>query len=86
LIDSPGFDFCNIKFPDKVYSYINNSDLILFIVSGDLNRNELNEISSFIKDGKKIILILNKIDLFNKNELKEIIENINFKLPKNLMT
>ncbi len=84
LLDSPGFDFCNIKFPDKVYSYINHSDLILFIISGDLNRNELNEISSFIRDGKKIILILNKIDLFNKNELKEIIENIKFKLPKDL--
>ena len=61
LLDSPGFDFCNIKFPDKVYSFINHSDLILFIVSGDLNRNELSEISSFIKDGKKIIVILNKI-------------------------
>ena len=84
LLDSPGFDFCNIKFPDKVYSSINHSDLILFIISGDLNRNELNEINSFIKDGKKIILILNKIDLFNKNELREIIENINFKLPKDL--
>jgi len=84
LLDSPGFDFCNIKSQDKVYSYINYSDLILFIVSGDLNRNELNEINSFIKDGKKIILIFNKIDLFNKNELKEIIENIKFKLPKNL--
>jgi len=84
LLDSPGFDFCNIKFPDKVYSRINNSDLILFIVSGDLNRNELSEINSFIKDGKKIIVILNKIDLFNKNELKEIIENIKFKLPKDL--
>jgi len=84
LIDSPGFDSCDIKFPDKVYSSINHSDLILFIISGDLNRNELNEINSFIKDGKKIILILNKIDLFNKNELKEIIENIKFKLPKDL--
>ncbi len=84
LLDSPGFDFCNIKFPDKIYSCINNSDLILFIVSGDLNRNELSEITSFIEDGKKIILILNKIDLFNKNELKEIIENIKFKLPKDL--
>ena len=84
LQDSPGFDFCNIKFPDKSYSYKYHSDLILFIISGDLNRNELNEISSFIKDGKKIILILNKIDLFNKNELKEIIENIKFKLPKDL--
>ncbi len=84
LLDSPGFDFCDIKFPDKVYSSINHSDLILFIISGDLNRNELSEISSFIQDGKKIILILNKIDLFNKIELKEIIENINFKLPRDL--
>ena len=84
LLDSPGFDFCNIKFLDKIYSYMNHSDLILFIVSGDLNRNELSEISSFIKNGKKIIVILNKIDLFNKNELKEIIESINFKLPKDL--
>ena len=46
LLDSPGFDFCNIKFPDKVYSFINHSDLILFIVSGDLYRNELGEINS----------------------------------------
>ena len=84
LLDSPGFDFCNIQFPDKVYSYIKHSDLILFITSGDLNRNELNEISSLIKDGKKIIVILNKIDLFNKNDLKEIMGNIKFKLPKEL--
>jgi len=84
LLDSPGFDFCNINYPYKIYSCISHSDLILFVVSGDLNRNELREISSFIKDGKKIILILNKIDLFNKNELKEIIENIKFKLPKDL--
>jgi len=84
LLDSPGFDFCNIELPDRFYSCIKNSDLILFIVSGDLNRNELNEISSLIKDGKKIIVILNKIDFFNKNELKEIVENIRFKLPKDL--
>jgi len=84
LLDSPGFDFCDIKFPDQVYSSINHSDLILFVVAGDINRNELSEISSFIKDGKKIIVTLNKIDLFNKIELKEIIESIKFKLPKDL--
>jgi len=84
LLDSPGFDFCNIKSPDKIYSSMKHSDFILFIVSGDMNRNELNEIRSLIKDGKKIIVILNKIDLFNKNDLEEIIENIKFKLPKDL--
>ncbi len=84
LLDSPGFDFCNIKFSDKFHSRINHSDLVLFLVSGDLNRNELNKISSLIEEGKKVIIILNKIDLFNKNDLKEIIENIKSKLPKDL--
>jgi len=84
LLDFPGFDFCNIKFPDKIHSCINHSDLILFIISGDINRNELREINSLIKDGKKIIIILNKIDLFKKNELKEVIQNIKSKLPKDL--
>jgi len=84
LLDSPGFDFCNIKSSDKAYSCINHSDLVLFLVSGDVNRNELNKISSLIKDGKKIIIILNKIDLFNKDDLKEIKENIKSKLPKDL--
>ena len=84
FLDSPGFDFCNIKFPDKVYSHINYSDLILFVVAGDINRNEVSEISSFIKDGKKIIIVLNKVDLYKNNELNEILENIKFKLPKDL--
>ena len=84
LLDSPGFDFCNIKSPEKIYSRINHSDLILFVVAGDINRNEISEISAFIKDGKKIIIVLNKIDLLKKEELKEIIENIKLKLPKDL--
>ncbi len=84
LLDFPGFDFCNTKFSDKIYSCINHSDLVLFLVSGDVNRNELNKISSLINDGKKIIIILNKIDLFHKNDLKEIMENIQSKLPKEL--
>ncbi len=84
LLDSPGFDFCDIQLPDKIYSRINHADLILFVVAGDINRNEVSKINSFIKDGKKIIMILNKIDLLKNNELKEIIENIKFKLPKDL--
>jgi len=84
LLDSPGFDFCDIKSPDKIYSCINHSDLILFVVAGDINRNEVREMSSFIKNGKKIVVILNKIDLLKNNEVREIIENIKFKLPKDL--
>ena len=84
LIDSPGFDFYDIKDPEKIFSQINSSELILFIVAGDVNRNEMSQINSFINNGKKIILILNKIEAWNVKDLKNIVNNIKFKLPQNI--
>ncbi len=82
LIDSPGFDFCDIKDPENIFSQINSSELILFIIAGDINRNEVSQINSFIKNGKKIILVFNKIDIWKGNDLKEILKNIRLKLPQ----
>ena len=82
LIDAPGFDFCDIKDPENIFSQINSSELILFIVAGDINRNEASQINSFIKNGKKIILVFNKIDMWRGNDLKEILKNIRLKLPQ----
>ena len=84
LLDCPGFDFDNINFTNNTSSQINNAELILFTVAGDLNRNELIRINSFIKNGKKLIILLNKIDIWDEKELKEIIKNIKLKLPDNL--
>ena len=81
LLDSPGFDLCNLNLPDKNYTIINNSDLILFTVAGDLNRNEVAKINHFRSDGKKLIIVLNKIHLWEEIELKEIIANIKSKFP-----
>jgi len=84
LIDCPGFDFCKNNYPENKLSQIKNSELVLFAIAGDINRNEVNKINSFIDNGKKIIIILNKIDIWNKNELQQIIKNISSKLPKDL--
>ena len=84
LIDSPGFDSCDIKDPKKIFSQINSSELILFAIAGDLNRNEVSQINAFINNGKKIIIVLNKIDLWNKNDLKNILKNLKSKLPKHI--
>ncbi len=83
LVDSPGFDSCNLRFPDEQYQKIKNSELILFTVAGDLNRSEVLKINKFINEGKKIIIVINKIDVWNKLELKEILKNIKLKLPQN---
>ncbi len=84
LIDAPGFDFCDIQDPENIFSQINSSELILFIIAGDINRNEVSQINSFIKNGKKIILVFNKIDIWKGHDLKEILKNIRFKLPQHI--
>ena len=82
LIDAPGFDFCDIKDPENIFSQINSSELILFTIAGDINRNEISQINSFIKNGKKIILVFNKIDMWKGHDLKVILKNIRLKLPQ----
>ena len=82
LIDAPGFDFCDIKDPENIFSQINSSELILFTIAGDINRNEVSQINSFIKNGKKIILVFNKIDMWEGHDLKVILKNIRLKLPQ----
>ena len=84
LIDSPGFDFYDIKDPEHIFSQINDSELIIFTISGDINRNEMSQINSFISNGKKIILVLNKIEIWNTNDLKNILKNIKLKLPQDI--
>ena len=84
LIDSPGFDFCDIKDPENIFLQINSSEIILFTIAGDINRNEVSQINLFIKNGKKIILVFNKIDMWNGHDLKNILKNIRLKLPQHI--
>ena len=85
FIDFPGFDIYTItnKYKNKIN--IINLDLILFIVSGDLNRVELSELNYLLNNGKKIIIILNKVDIWNNEERHTILNNIKDKLPKDFI-
>ena len=84
LIDCPGFDFCDIKDPENIFWEVNSSEIILFTIAGDINRNEVSQINLFINNGKKIILVFNKIDIWNKHDFKNICKNIRLKLPKHI--
>ena len=84
LIDCPGFDFYDIKDPENIFWEINSSEIILFTIAGDINRNEASQINLFINNGKKIILVFNKIDIWNKHDIKNICKNIRLKLPQHI--
>ena len=83
LFDFPGFDACNPNDKKLEIQQLKTLDLILFITSGDLNRQELDKILWLIKRGKNIILVINKIDIWGREEIKIIKENIREKLPIN---
>ena len=82
LIDFPGFDICFEDIQSKNFEKILDLDLILFIVSGDINRNELDSIQKLYKSGKRIVLVLNKTDIWEDNEIDRIINNIKQKLSE----
>lgn len=82
LIDFPGFDSYNRidKGDDDIN--INNLDLILFVVAGDINRNEAKILDKLITQGHQLIIIFNKIDNWNCSEVESIKNNIKIKLSK----
>ena len=78
LIDYPGFDICNST--NNNQTDITELDLIIFIIAGDPNRNEIQKLTSLINNGKKLIIIFNKVDTFTTNDIK----TISLKIKKNL--
>ena len=83
LFDFPGFDICNTNDKKAEIEHLTDLDLILFATSGDLNRQELDKLLWLIKQGKNIIIIINKIDIWRSEETNTIVDNIREKLPIN---
>ena len=83
LFDYPGFDICNVNKKEEEIRHLRTLDLILFTTAGDLNRQELDKLLWLIKRGKNLIIIINKIDIWGRDEIKIIKENIRTKLPIN---
>ena len=83
LFDFPGFDICDPNDKKVEIQQLITLDLILFATSGDLNRQELDKLLWLIKQGKNVIIIINKIDTWGRNEIKIIKDNIKEKLPIN---
>ena len=83
LFDYPGFDICNTNDNKVEIEHLRALDLILFTTSGDLNRQELDKLLWLIKQGKNVILVINKIDNWSREETNIIKDNIRKKLPIN---
>jgi small GTP-binding protein len=77
LIDTPGINEAagelRAKLAEETVRY---TDLVLFVVDGDLNRVELDAFKQLSDLNKPIVLVINKADLFGPHQIKEISESI----------
>ncbi len=54
-----------------------NADLILVVIEGDLRATEINTIRNLAEVGKRLIIVLNKIDLRGENEERKLVKILN---------
>lgn len=77
LIDTPGLD--EIEGQARAQMALNvarDSDLILFVVAGDITRTEYDALCELRKSQKPLILVFNKIDLYPETDRESIYKNL----------
>lgn len=77
LIDTPGLDeIAGQARAEMARDVAQRSDLILFVVSGDLTRTEFKALCELRSAQKPLILVFNKIDLYPDRQRNEIYESL----------
>ena len=81
FIDTPGIHKPRTKFNENMielsWGAIQDSDVILFLIEADskeIGRGDKKILEKIKESNKKTILIINKVDLINKEELAELID------------
>lgn len=77
LIDTPGLDEIEGQARAQMAKDVaRSSDLILFVVAGDITRTEYDALCELRKSQKPLILVFNKIDLYPDTDRKSIYQNL----------
>ena len=81
FIDTPGIHKPKTKLNENMielsWDAISNSDVILFLIEADskeIRRGDMKILEKIREANKKCILIINKVDLINKEELAKLID------------
>tara|TARA_B100000700_G_C15057996_1_gene863971 strand:- start:402 stop:1724 length:1323 start_codon:yes stop_codon:yes gene_type:complete len=81
LVDTPGIDEINSKARSRLAKRVAlQSDMVLLVIDNDINQIELKALEDILKSCKPVILVLNRSDQWNKEEIKEILISIKKRL------
>jgi len=80
LIDTPGLDEAGGEDRESLAKEVaGRSDLVIFVIDGDITDTELDALKAAISEGRPILVALNKSDLYTGEECASLLESIRHK-------
>ncbi len=77
LIDTPGINEISGEAREKLaHEVAGRSDLVLFVVDGDITETELGALRVLRQENRPLLLVLNKIDRYSPRERELILQNL----------
>ena len=77
LIDTPGLDEAGGEDRESLAREVaGRSDLVIFVIDGDITDTELDALKAAISEGRPILVALNKSDLYTSEECESLLASI----------
>jgi len=77
LIDTPGLDEAGGEDRELLAREVTQrSDLIIFVVDGDITESELDALKALLSQGRPVIVALNKSDLYTTEEKERLLDSL----------
>ena len=85
LIDTPGLDEAGGEDREAMAKEVaGRSDLVIFVLDGDITETELDALRAVLSQGRPVIVVLNKADLYTCDERESLLASIRRKTTKML--
>jgi small GTP-binding protein len=80
LIDTPGLDEAGGEDRESLAREVaGRSDLVIFVIDGDITDTELDALKAAIAEGRPILVALNKSDLYTVEERESLLQSVRSK-------
>ena len=77
LIDTPGLDEAGGEDREALAKEVaGRSDLVIFVLDADITETELDALRKVLAQGRPVIVVLNKADLYTRDELEALLASI----------
>jgi small GTP-binding protein len=81
LIDTPGINEVSGEEREQAaHDVASRCDLVIFVVDGDITNTEIVALRQVKNAAQRLILVLNKVDRYNKADRKLLLENLRYRM------